>query len=137
MVKQQTILVSTDGRGFYDVTPDVNGFLQGSPIENGLCHVFIQHTSASLLICENADPSVRHDVEQFFSKLVIDGDESYRHRYEGADDMAAHLRSILTESSIIVPISGYALNLGTWQGIYLYEHRYRAHQRKLVLTVYG
>jgi len=137
MVKQQTILISTDGRGFYDITPKVNTFLLESPLENGLCHVFIQHTSASLLICENADPSVRHDVEQFFSKLVIDGDESYQHRYEGADDMSGHLRSILTEASIVLPVTDHVLNLGTWQGIYLYEHRYRAHERKLVLTIYG
>ena len=137
MVNQQTIRISTDGRGFYDITSKVNSFLQDTPFEKGLCHVFIQHTSASLLICENADPNVRHDVEQFFSKLVIDGDESYHHSYEGADDMAAHLRSILTESSIILPITNYALNLGSWQGLYLYEHRYRPHVRKLVLTTYG
>lgn len=137
MVKQQTIVISTGGRGFYDITDKVNMFLLESPLEKGLCHVFIQHTSASLLICENADPSVRHDVEQFFSKLVIDGDESYQHNYEGADDMAGHLRSILTESSIVLPVIKRALGLGTWQGVYLYEHRYHAHQRKVVLTVYG
>lgn len=137
MIKQQTLTISTDGRGFYDITPDVDGFLQECSFENGLCHVFIQHTSASLLICENADPSVRHDVEQFFSKLVVDGDESYQHRFEGADDMAGHLRSILTESSLTLPVSGYSLKLGTWQGLYLYEHRYRPHRRKLVLTCLG
>lgn len=137
MVMQQTILISTSGRGFYDITAKVNTFVLESSLQNGLCHVFIQHTSASLLICENADPSVRHDVEQFFSRLVIDGDESYQHCYEGADDMAGHLRSILTESSIVLPVTNHALNLGTWQGIYLYEHRYRAHERKLVMTTYG
>ena len=136
MVKQQTISISTDGRGFYDITAKVNRFLRESPFEKGLCHVFIQHTSASLLICENADPSVRHDVEQFFSKLVIDGDKTYQHCFEGADDMAAHLRSILTESSLLLPITDQALNLGIWQGIYLYEHRYREHERKLVLTAH-
>ncbi len=137
MITQQTILISTDGRGFYDITTKVNSLLHDSPVENGLCHVFIQHTSASLLICENADPSVRHDVEQFFSKIVIDGDESYHHSYEGPDDMSGHLRTILTETSIVLPVTERALNLGTWQGIYLFEHRYRAHKRKLVITFYG
>ncbi len=137
MIDQQTLTISTDGRGFYDITPKVVQFVQRCDTEKGLCHVFIQHTSASLLICENADPSVRVDVENFFSRLVIDGDERYEHCYEGADDMAGHLRSILTESSIQLPITDHRLNLGTWQGIYLYEHRYRPHQRKIVLTVYG
>ena len=137
MVEQKSIVISTDGRGFYDVSPDVAAFVRQSGVRQGLCHVFIQHTSASLLICENADPSVRHDVEAFFSRLVIDGDPRYEHSYEGADDMAGHLRNILTESAIVLPVTDNQLNLGTWQGIYLYEHRYRAHQRKIVLTVYG
>ena len=137
MVDQETFNISTDGRGFYDITPKVVSFAQQSGIAKGLCHVFIQHTSASLLICENADPSVRHDVEQFFSKLILDGDPDYQHSYEGADDMAGHLRSILTESSLVLPITDNAVNLGTWQGIYVYEHRYRPHDRKIVLTVYG
>ena len=137
MVYQETLTIATDGRGFYDITPKVQLFVRQSAIEKGLCHVFIQHTSASLLICENADPSVREDVENFFSRLVIDGDERYQHCYEGADDMAGHLRNILTETSIQLPVSKRELNLGTWQGLYLYEHRYRSHQRKIVLTTYG
>ena len=137
MVYQETLTIATDGRGFYDITPKVQLFVRQSAIEKGLCHVFIQHTSASLLICENADPSVREDVENFFSRLVIDGDERYQHYYEGADDMAGHLRNILTETSIQLPVSKRELNLGTWQGLYLYEHRYRSHQRKIVLTAYG
>ncbi len=137
MVDQQTLTIATKGRGFYDITPEVQLFVRQSAVEKGLCHVFIQHTSASLLICENADPLVRTDVEDFFSRLVIDGDERYEHSYEGPDDMAGHLRTILTETSIQLPVSQQRLNLGTWQGIYVYEHRYRPHQRKIVLTVYG
>jgi len=137
MVDQQTLTISTDGRGFYDITPKVVQFVRQSAVEKGLCHVFIQHTSASLLICENADPTVRVDVENFFSRLVIDGDERYEHSYEGADDMAGHLRSILTDSSIALPVTNHQLILGTWQGIYLYEHRYRPHQRNIVMTSYG
>lgn len=136
MLEQETMIVSTDGRGFYDITARLGELVRLSAISTGLCHVFIQHTSASLMICENADPDVRQDVEGFLARLVPDGDERFRHRSEGPDDMSAHLRNMLTQTSLHLPVTKSALDLGTWQGIYLYEHRYRPHQRKLVITVH-
>ena len=137
MLNQETLIISPDGRGFYDITPQLERLVRQSAINTGLCHVFIQHTSASLMICENADPDVRHDVESFMSRTVIDGDPCYHHRSEGPDDMAAHLRNMLTDTSLQLPITGGSINLGTWQGIYLYEHRCRSHSRKVVVTNYG
>jgi len=137
MLDQELLTISTQGRGFYDITSRLNGVVRQFAVSTGLCHVFIQHTSASLVICENADPDVRHDVEGFLSRLVIDGDPEFNHRSEGNDDMAAHLRNMLTETALQIPVTGQSLNLGTWQGVYLYEHRYRPHQRKIVVTVHG
>lgn len=137
MLDQELLTISTQGRGFYDITSRLDGIVRQSAVSNGLCHVFIQHTSASLVICENVDPDVRHDVEGFLSRLVTDGDPEFRHRSEGPDDMAAHLRNMLTETALQLPVTGRALNLGAWQGVYLYEHRYRPHQRKIVVTVHG
>jgi secondary thiamine-phosphate synthase enzyme len=102
-----------------------------------LCHVFLRHTSASLMLCENADPEVRSDLERFMARLVPDGDPIFRHVDEGSDDMPAHVRSILTSSSLGVPVSGGRCDLGVWQGIYLWEHRRAAHRRQVSVTVYG
>ena len=106
-------------------------------IKEGICHVFLRHTSASLLITENADPDVRRDLETFMSRLAPDGDPAYAHSMEGPDDMPAHIRSVLTSSELTIPIRNGSLALGTWQGAYLWEHRFRPHRRRLDVTVIG
>lgn len=135
MIHQQTLEFRTKGRGTTDITADVQRAVAASGIDKGLCTVFLQHTSASLVLCENADPDVRRDLETILSRLAPDGDPAYRHDAEGPDDMASHARSILTSNSLTIPVSGGKLMLGTWQGIYLYEHRHAAHQRSVVVTV--
>lgn len=120
-----------------DVTGELAAVVADSGIVTGLAHVFIQHTSASLMICENADPVVRDDLERWFAKNVADGDRLFQHNAEGPDDMPAHVRSILTGMDLTMPVTAGRLALGTWQGVYLYEHRHRPHQRKLVVTVSG
>jgi len=127
--------IQSNGRGFVEITAEVNQRIAGSQIENGLCHLFLLHTSASLLITENADRDVRADLETFMQKWAPDGDPSYRHDMEGADDMPAHIRSVLTATELTVPVRNGRLALGTWQGIYLWEHRYRPHLRRLELTL--
>lgn len=134
---QTTISIETRGRGTYEITDRIAAAVGDSGIDAGLCHVFVQHTSASLIICENADPTVRQDLEHYFESLVKDGDPMYRHDAEGPDDMPAHIRSILTQTGLSVPITNGRLALGTWQGIYLWEHRYRGSARRLVVTVLG
>ena len=106
-------------------------------MQQGMANLFVQHTSASLIVCENADPTVRADLEAFFSHLTPDGDPLYQHTDEGPDDMSAHTRTVLTDSSLTLPFSEGQLLLGTWQGIFLWEHRTRPHQRQLILTLYG
>ena len=108
-----------------------------SGITNGLCHVFVHHTSASLMFCENADPSVRRDLETFMSRIAPDGDPVYEHASEGPDDMPAHIRSVLTQTEITLPVENGRPNLGTWQGLYLWEHRHQPHRRKITVTVVG
>jgi secondary thiamine-phosphate synthase enzyme len=137
MTQNKTISIHTPGRSTTDITREIEAFVARAGIDNGLCNVFVHHTSASLIICENADPSVRQDLETWFAKAVPDGDPMYRHSYEGPDDMPAHIRSILTQSSLSIPVAGGSLALGTWQGVYLFEHRTAAHRRKLTLTVIG
>ena len=131
------ITVSTKGRGTYDVTGDVARIVGESGVATGLCHVFISHTSASLMLCENADPDVRRDLETFMSDLAPDGDPRFVHRAEGPDDMPAHVRSVLTGSELTLPIRGGRLGLGTWQGVYVWEHRLQPHRRRLLVTVLG
>jgi len=131
------ITVQTDGRGTINITREVKEVLRSSAIEQGLCHVFVHHTSASLIITENADSDVRRDLENYIAKLVLDGDSAYLHNQEGPDDMAAHIRSVLTQSEITIPIRSGRLALGTWQGLFLWEHRYQAHRRNLTITVSG
>jgi len=137
MLEQHSISVHTKGRSIIDITRDVDQRLRDAAIEQGLCHIFLHHTSASLIVTENADPDVHRDLETYISRLVQDGDPAYLHDQEGADDMAAHIRSVLTQTEITIPIHGGRLALGTWQGLYLWEHRYRAHQRKITLTFTG
>ena len=135
MIHQETIRKQTRGRGTYHITGQVHAAVRNAGIQTGLCHLFLQHTSASLIICENADPSVRSDLERFMLRLVPDGDPIYEHTQEGPDDMPAHVRAILTKMEMTLPVSNGHCALGTWQGIYLYEHRYRPHQRRIVVTV--
>jgi secondary thiamine-phosphate synthase enzyme len=137
MISQQTLEIQTLGRSTYNITREVKQAVRDSGIKTGLCHVFIQHTSASLVLCENADPSVRHDLEAFMTRLVPDGDPLFDHTQEGPDDMPAHLRSILTNMDLTLPVSQGQLALGTWQGIYLWEHRTHGHHRRVVVTVQG
>ena len=129
------LAVTTKGRGIYDVTRNIAAIVSASSARDGLATVFIHHTSASLIICENADPSVRHDLETFAARLVPDGDPMFRHDAEGPDDMPAHVRTVLTQTSIGLPILDGRLDLGTWQGIYLWEHRKSAHQRRISVTI--
>ena len=135
MVYQKTLEFRTRGRGTTDITADVQRVVAESGIQQGLCNVFLQHTSASLILCENADPDVRRDLETLLSRLAPDGDPAYVHDTEGPDDMAAHARAVLTSNSITIPIAEGKLMLGTWQGLYLYEHRHAGHARGVVITV--
>ena len=132
---QEILTIQTRGRSTLDITGEVEGVLRRSNVEQGICHVFIHHTSASLIITENADTDVRRDLETYIGKLVQDGDPAYRHDQEGADDMAAHIRSVLTQTEITIPVSSGRLALGTWQGLFLWEHRYHPHRRRLTVTL--
>ena len=137
MFWQEILDISTDGRGTYDVTAEVSAAVRRSGITSGLCHIFLQHTSASLILCENADPAVRSDLERFMADLVPDGDTRFRHVAEGPDDMPAHVRSVLTHNDLQVPVRASQLMLGTWQGVFLWEHRSAPHRRHLAITVQG
>ena len=132
---QAEIEVSTKGRGTYDITPQVTAAVHKAGVASGLCHVFVTHTSASLMLCENADPDVRRDLETFMGDLAPDGDPRFVHTAEGPDDMSAHVRSVLTQSDLTIPIRDGRLALGTWQGVYLWEHRLTAHRRLVLVTV--
>lgn len=129
--------VATRGRGFYEMTNQIAKLVAVSKVETGLVTIHVQHTSASLLIQENADPEVRRDFERFFSRLVPDGDPVFRHDSEGDDDMPAHVRSALTCVNLSIPVAKGHLALGTWQGIYLWEHRTAGHSRNVVVHVLG
>ena len=131
----RTISIPTIGRGLIDISEWVESIVMQASRPTGLCTVFVRHTSASLLIQENADPAVLSDLEHWLAKWVVDGDPLFRHRAEGPDDMAAHIRSALTQTSISVPYTNHQLMLGTWQGIYLWEHRYAPHTRELAIHV--
>ncbi len=135
MFHRGELLVATKGRGTYDITREVAGIVSASAARDGLATVFVHHTSASLIVCENADPAVRRDLDAFFARLVPDGDPLFTHDAEGDDDMPAHVRSVLTQTSIGVPIAGGKLALGTWQGLYLWEHRTIPHDRRVTVSV--
>lgn len=137
MIEQNTLEFRTQGRGTSEITAQVARIVAESGIRKGLCTVFLQHTSASLILCENADPDVRRDLETLLSRLAPDGDPAYVHDTEGRDDMAAHARSILTSNSLTIPVADGRLLLGTWQGLYLWEHRTAPHTRSIVVTVMG
>ena len=133
---RRELAVHTTGRGFFELTQDVTAAVDASGVAEGLCNVFVPHTSASLLAGENWDPSVRRDLEAFMSRLAPDGDPRYEHDTEGPDDMPAHLRTMLTQSSIVIPVAAGKPQLGAWQGIYLWEHRTAPHERRVVITVW-
>lgn len=131
----EELAVETPGRGLHEITAEVQSRVRRSGISAGLCTIFVRHTSASLVIQENADPSAKRDLERWMDRAVPDGDPFFTHDTEGPDDMPAHIRAALTATSISVPIVGGALALGTWQGIYLWEHRRRGSTRALVLHI--
>jgi secondary thiamine-phosphate synthase enzyme len=137
MIHRGELTVDTSARGTYDITTQVAQIVRTSRAREGLATAFIHHTSASLIITENADPTVREDLERFIAKLVPDGDRMFAHDDEGPDDMPAHVRTVLTQTSIGIPIVGGELALGTWQGLYLWEHRAAPHRRKVTVMVIG
>src|SRR5690606_14020862 len=137
MTSYQTVLnLSSRGQGFTNITQAVNRAVEQSGVQTGLCTVFVQHTSASLLIQENADPAVLRDLERWLSDLAPES-RRWEHDAEGPDDMPAHARSALTKTSETIPVTGGRLSLGTWQGVYLWEHRTRPHQRRIVVQLLG
>jgi secondary thiamine-phosphate synthase enzyme len=137
MIYRGELAVPTRGRGFYDITHEIAQLVAESRAREGLATIWIAHTSASLIVCENADPSVRSDLEAFFARLVPEGDRLFTHDAEGDDDMPAHVRSVLTQTSIGVPLARGKLVLGTWQGLYLWEHRASPHDRRVTVSVIG
>ncbi|MBX3708894.1 MAG: secondary thiamine-phosphate synthase enzyme YjbQ [Gammaproteobacteria bacterium] len=137
MYTQYEFEVMTLGRGFTRITDEITKQVRKAKISVGLCHIFLHHTSASLILCENYDPLVQTDLEAFMQRLVPDSDTLYKHAAEGPDDMPSHIRAILTQSFLIVPIKDNQLVLGQWQGIYLWEHRFRSHHRTITVTIQG
>ena len=135
MTFAQSFEVATKGRSTVDLTGDVRSIVAQSRAQSGLCNVFLHHTSASLILCENADPTVRRDLEAFIGRLVPDGDPIFEHSDVGPDDMPAHVRAVLTGNSLSLPIAGGKLDVGTWQGVYLWEHRHAPHRRRVTVTV--
>ncbi|HTT01310.1 MAG TPA: secondary thiamine-phosphate synthase enzyme YjbQ [Steroidobacteraceae bacterium] len=133
---RKELIVRTPGRGFIELTQQIDAWLVELSMREGLCNVFLPHTSASLLLGENWDASVRRDLESFMQRLAPDADPRYEHDAEGADDMPAHIRAALTQSSVVLPVAAGRLRLGTWQGIYLWEHRIAAHERRVLLTAW-
>ena len=137
MFYQKSLDLQTRRRGTLEITGEVERIVRESGVQAGLCNVFLRHTSASLIVCENADPSVRQDLERFAARLAPDGDPLFGHTLEGPDDMPAHIRSILTQAALTIPIVQGALGLGTWQGVFLWEHRVHPHRRSMIVTVTG
>jgi secondary thiamine-phosphate synthase enzyme len=137
MIFQQSLKIKTSGRGLIDITQKIASIVSDAGLAQGICHVFIHHTSASLIICENADNTVKRDLESFMSRLIPDGDKLFHHIAEGSDDMPAHIRTILTQSSLSIPISEGEVSLGIWQGLFLWEHRLQAHDRRITVTLQG
>ena len=135
MVHRESFEIATRGRGTIDITRKIAEVVARSGAKDGLATVFVHHTSASLIVSENADPTVRADLETVLADLAPDGDPRYAHDAEGPDDMSAHARSVLTQTSIGLPVAGGALDLGTWQGVYLWEHRAAPHRRRVSVTV--
>ncbi len=132
---QEQIQVRTNGKGLNDITSNVSDVVKSAEVRQGLCHLFLQHTSASLLIQENADPSARRDIEEFFKRIAPEGESWYTHTTEGPDDLPSHLRSALTSISETIPIRNGSLALGTWQGVFLFEHRRSGRNRNILISI--
>jgi secondary thiamine-phosphate synthase enzyme len=135
MIYTERLSVGTDGRGTHEITELVQAVVVNSGVDDGVCSIFLHHTSASLIVCENADPQVRRDLDAFFERLVPDGDPIFEHRAEGLDDMPAHVRTVLTQTSLVLPVLHGRCDLGTWQGLFVWEHRSAAQRRRLTVTV--
>ena len=136
-VAQSTLRVSTPGRGLVLLTDRVSQLVADSGIQTGLCHLFLRHTSAGLILSENADPAVGRDLDRYMARSVPDGDPLFEHDAEGPDDMPAHIRTLLAGAQLTIPVGRGRLLLGTWQGVYLWEHRHHGHQREIIVTVSG
>ena len=136
-VVQSIVRVSTPGRGLVSLTGRLTTLVTESGVQTGLCHVFLRHTSAGLIISENADPAVGHDLDRYMARAVPDGDPLFEHDAEGPDDMPAHIRTLLAGAQLTIPIGRGQMLLGTWQGVYVWEHRHHGHQREVVVTVSG
>ena len=136
-VHHDQIEVRTNGKGLYEITDEMQSKIDKSRVQNGTATVFVQHTSCSVIIMENADPTARHDLEEFFDRLVPEDEHYFTHGSEGSDDMPSHIRMVLTRTSETLPIVNGKMQLGTWQGIFLFEHRRAPHRRKLFLTIMG
>lgn len=134
---QHSFKIITPGRSLINITTEVADIVSQSRVTTGITNIFLHHTSASLVICENSDPEVMYDFERFMQRLIPDGDPLYKHIAEGPDDMPSHVRTMLTQSFITIPVTQHRLALGTWQGIYLYEHRIKPHDRKITVTTQG
>lgn len=137
MIEQIIFTIQTPGRGLTSLSKRIATLIHKSPVTTGICHLFLHHTSASFIIGENADEAVCRDLETFMQRIAPDGDPCYEHIAEGIDDMPAHIRAVLTTNFLSIPITRGELALGTWQGIYLWEHRIKAHERKVTVTIYG
>ena len=137
MSEQHRLTIATRGRGSVEISDRISAIVKNAAVNAGIAHIFIRHTSCGLAITENADPSVRRDLETLLQRWAPDADAAYQHDQEGDDDMAAHARSLLTGTSVTVPFTDGRLLLGTWQGIYLFEHRTHGHQREIVVTLLG
>lgn len=135
MIIEEILSIKTPGRGLINITPSISEVVAKANVTMGLCNIFLHHTSASLTICENDDPAVLRDLEAFMERLIPDDDTLYTHIAEGPDDMPAHIRTILTQTSLIIPVTDQKLALGTWQGVFLWEHRFQPHQRTLTVTL--
>jgi len=136
-IENKNFTVATTGKGTYEITDKIKALVRESSIENGVVTVFAQHTSCSLIVMENADPTARRDLEEFFDRLVPENADYFEHDSEGADDMPSHIRMALTHSSETIPVAEGRLQLGTWQGVFLFEHRRASHRRKLAVTIMG
>lgn len=137
MVFQQELVFSTMPRSTTNITAEIQNLVAQSGIKIGTCHIFVQHTSASIMLCENADPDVRRDLETYMQHIVPDGDPMFLHQDEGPDDMSAHIRTVLTNPDLTVPVSAGQCSLGIWQGIYLWEHRTHKYNRRVIITIQG
>ncbi|PKO39102.1 MAG: secondary thiamine-phosphate synthase [Betaproteobacteria bacterium HGW-Betaproteobacteria-6] len=137
MAEQHHLAITTRGRGSVEITDEIATVVRNATVDAGIAHIFVRHTSCGLAITENADASVRRDLETLMQRWAPDGDPAYHHDLEGNDDMAAHARSLLTGVSLTIPFAGRRLLLGTWQGIYLFEHRTQGHRREIVVTLLG